>query len=290
MSSPRQESSKAAEQAARFIIEQCKKLVGARHLQGRRRPPLHSVAESPALQLIAGTRIARLPEAAARALVMWGAGFPVKSLEIVPEPELVLSLQASGRRCVSLLRHGTSDPRHPGPFEFAVHDLVHLWNFAAPPHYTEQVGFFSALQQALEAPQWRRLEATLDDVWRADRAHVLADMNGSAIFLFAVLKMKLKMAARRSAARGAGAVPPHRGALTPRELEVFEGLLETLLDAAGLFGLERDAAFRTSARRDDPNQAALLSGWFDARGRARLSSAAYQRWQRLTVAAKLLAR
>lgn len=41
------------------------------------------------------------------------------------------------------------------------------------------------------------LERGLDDTWRAERDYVIAHMNGSAVFLFAALKMRLNMAVRR---------------------------------------------------------------------------------------------
>ena len=41
------------------------------------------------------------------------------------------------------------------------------------------------------------LDRELDDRWRADRDDIIADMNGSAVFLLAALKMRLGLAARR---------------------------------------------------------------------------------------------
>ena len=41
------------------------------------------------------------------------------------------------------------------------------------------------------------LDRALDDPWRADRDYIIADMNGSAVFLLAALKMRLGLAALR---------------------------------------------------------------------------------------------
>jgi hypothetical protein len=41
------------------------------------------------------------------------------------------------------------------------------------------------------------LDRELDDRWRADRDYIIDDMNGSAVFLLAALKMRLTLAARR---------------------------------------------------------------------------------------------
>lgn len=41
------------------------------------------------------------------------------------------------------------------------------------------------------------LEQELDDTWRAERDYVIADVNGSAVFLLPALKTNLSMAGRR---------------------------------------------------------------------------------------------
>ena len=89
------------------------------------------------------------------------------------------------------------------------------------------------------------LDRELDDTWRADRDYVIADMNGSAVFLFAALKMKLKMAVRR-------------------RLAPAEPALDVLLRAMDLPDDVRDAARGVSARRDRPAEARRLLGHFEA--------------------------
>jgi len=91
-------------------------------------------------------------------------------------------------------------------------------------------------------------------------------MNGSAIFLFAALKMKLRMAARRLLARRRGAPAPSAGALTAEERDAAGPLLETLIEGLGLPETLRADAHAVSARRDSPEAARHLLGWFEAGG------------------------
>ena len=100
-----------------------------------------------------------------------------------------------------------------------------------------------------------------------------ADVNGSAAYLFALLKMKLKMAARRKLARSAGVAAPLGGALSPREQALFEELEAILYESLGLSSALARAARATTARRDVPRAAALVREEFRARGRAVLGTA-----------------
>jgi hypothetical protein len=150
-------------------------------------------------------RLRGVPEPVVRGLFAWDRGErPVDLLFEVPPARRVLALQARGRRCVCLLddaaarEHG--DPRHPTGLAFALHDLCHLEKFVAPEHHAGQIGFFRLVERALETPALAALDRELDDAWRADRDYVLADMNGSAVFLLAALKMRLTLAVRRRGA------------------------------------------------------------------------------------------
>ena len=78
-------------------------------------------------------------------------------------------------------------------------DRIYLEKFVTPEHHAGQVGFFRIVQRALEAPAMRALDDALDDTWRADRDYIIADMNGSAVFLFSILKMRVGMAGPRTA-------------------------------------------------------------------------------------------
>jgi hypothetical protein len=102
--------------------------------------------------------------------------------------------------------------------------------------------------------RWDALEATLDAAWITERDHVIADMNGSAAFLYLALKNKLKLAVRRRLARARGA-PSLGGPLCPEEeaacAEAYEELF-ALLDFHG----EALAAARALSRRSDSEEAA----------------------------------
>ena len=251
------------EWAARRLLELLAARSGVRHFQGRRTPPLPCAATTPCVRRFSVERFRRVPDVAARALVGWADGLPAELRTTVPAAEEVLRLQARGRRCVSVL----PEDADRDPLEFLLHDLCHLGKFACSEHYAEQIGFFRTLAAAFASPSFRALEAELDDAFRKDRDHVASDMNGSSVFLFAAFKMKLKMAARRLAARRAGRASPARGPLSASELVVFDEVFERVLDAFGFEGRLREAAIGTSARRDSPLLASLLADHFEEIGR-----------------------
>lgn len=268
------ESADSAELAARYVLELAALHGGAKQFQGARRPELGCRATGSAIRRFATERVYRVPTLAARALVEWAEGAPVELLTHVPEARHVLDLQARGARCVSVLPEGAPTHPHAGRFEFVLHDLCHLGKFVCSEHYPEQVGFFATLRNAFDDPAWRELESELDGEFERDRDHVSTDMNGSSVFLFAVFKMKLKMAARRLFARRRGVAPVEEGALSAGEFEVFRDLLDRALGALGFEGQLRTAALQTSARRDVPEMAALLADHFRNMGLGILSRGA----------------
>jgi len=209
----------------------------------------------------------------------WSRGErPVHLLGNIPSSVEVLRLQSIGQRCVSLiedaeaLTHG--DPRHPDGLTFVLHDLCHLEKFVDPEHRVGQVGFFDTVLRATKTPAWAALQAPFDAEWEADRDYVFSDMNGSAIFLFAALKMKVRMAVRRQVARARGSDPRVGGSLDPVEQTAFDEAEQNLLALLGLHGPLQDAGVKVSARRDHPEGARQLLEVFEARGRAILGSEA----------------
>ena len=218
-------------------------------------------------------RLCNVCDDAVRGVAAWQAGLPVTLLARVPEPRTLLELQARGARCVSLLPPGVSTEPHADALEFLLHDLRHVGKFADPEFYTEQAGFFDVFLHALEQPKWIGLETELDTAWISDRDHVLADMNGSSVFLFAALKMRLKMAARRKVSARLARPAPSEGVLSADEHREFAGLLGELLDAIEFQGELRHAAVVTSTRRDCPRVAALLAAHFRAQGKSVLGRA-----------------
>lgn len=268
----------AATEVAHFLVAGVRAAHGPRWNQGPRQQPWPVAAGAdPAIAVVAQRRLCGVPEPAAHAVWAWHQGRrPVHLLKDIPSPRQVLRWQALGHRCVSILpdaivrAHG--DLRHPDGLSFALHDLCHLEKFVEPEHHVGQVGFFARLAHAMESDDWQALENGFDATWERDRDYVLADMNGSAIFLFAALKMKLKMAVRRHVGLARGHTVP-AGPLDPEERQVYEARRERLLELLGLAEAARDDARRVSARRTEPAAAARLLAWFEGAGQQALSAA-----------------
>lgn len=242
-----------AETTAAFLLERVRAARGAMWDEGRGRVQPPSPPSGPALQTFAERRVRGLPEDVVRGLFAWDRGErPVDLLFEVPAARRVLALQARGRRCVCLVEDAAArahgDPRHPDGLTFALHDLCHMEKFVTPEHHAGQVGFFRIVERALGTPAVIALDRELDDTWRADCDYVIADMNGSAVFLFAALKMKLTMAMRR-------------------RRQPVEPALEVLLRAMDLPDDVRDAARAVSPRRDRPAEARRLLDHFEAEAR-----------------------
>jgi hypothetical protein len=218
------------------------------------------------VRFFAEQRLHRVSTAVARALLAWADGFPVELMTEVPPAAAVLALQAEGRRCVSLLPDGTPTHPHADALAFTIHDLCHFDKFVDPEHHRGQVGFFECLHLAVHRRAWAQFESNFDPTFIRDWHHVAADMNGSAVFLFAALKMKLKMGVRRQVAADEGRRPDEGGALTPSEAGAYGAFLEDLLELLGLHGEVAEAARRTSTRRDDPIAACALLGHFEEVG------------------------
>jgi hypothetical protein len=267
-----------AELASSYIAERVRRASGSRWLQGRRNPPLPCDHPSPSVRLFAEHRLRLLPEAVPRALLAWSKGERrVDLLFHVPSARDVLALQARGRRCVSLLDDAddaddvTSAAPHKDGLAFAVHDLCHLEKFADPAQHTAQVGFFAAVHRALDDPRFQELEASLDPRWAEDRGYVIADMNGSAVFLFLALKSKLKIAVRRSLAGIDRSAEAAASPLSPEERRAFEGAVDVLLATLGLEGPVADAARSLATRGGAPDAEVKLYQFFYAAGEAALS-------------------
>jgi hypothetical protein len=259
-----------AETTAAFLLDRVRAARGPQWNEGAARVAPGAPPSGPALRTFAERRVRGVPEDVVRGLFAWDAGArPVDLLFEIPTARGVLARQARGRRCVCLvqdaaaLAHG--DPRHPDGLAFALHDLCHLEKFVAPEHHAGQVGFFRAVDAALDAPALVALDAALDDTWRSERDYVIADMNGSAVFLFAALKMKLNMAVRRRLARAAGRPAPTAGPLDDGERAAVQPALDVLFEAMDLPADLREGARAVSTRRDRPADARRLLDHFEAR-------------------------
>jgi hypothetical protein len=258
-----------AETTARFLLERVRTVRGRLWDQGARPVVEHPAGE--ALRVFASRRVRGVPEAVATGLLAWArGGRPARLVGRIPSAPEILRRQSRGQRYVSLIddeaarAHG--DPRHPDGLSFALHDLCHLEKFVAPPHHRGQIGFFRAVARALDDPALVALEATFDEQWRRDRDYVIADMNGSAIFLFALLKMRVNMAVRRRLAATRGGPAPIAGPLDHQERAALRPALLTLFQALGLPPALMPSAFAVSARQDSPNEARRLLEHFEAEG------------------------
>lgn len=265
------------ERVAEYVLERVREQSPHTWRQAARRPAPNSdvtLADGvgPHARVFRDVRVLGISELAVRGLELVGAGFPVVIRDEPFTAAGVLALQARGARCVSLLPRGTvTPPPHADGLAFVLHDLCHLAKFADAAHYVEQVGFFDAVQRAFASETWRTVEQNLDAEWRAARDAVVSDMNGSVVFLFVQLKMKLKMAARRNLGAQRGVPARVSGSLDDGELAEFERLLAPLLDAFGFAPDVRAAALVTSARRDSLEAATRLATHFAERGRAVLA-------------------
>ncbi len=258
-----------AELACAYVIDRVQRAHGSRWLQGARRPPMVAGRDSPLVLMFAAHRLACIEAAVARALVAWARGERrVHLLFAVPPALHVLGWQARGERCVSLLPDGASTAPHADGLAFALHDLCHLEKFVEPEHHLGQTGFFSALHAAMTSAAWASFVGRFDEELVREVDHVAADMNGSAIFLFAALKMKLKMASRRKRARARGSLEPTHGPLDPAEARAYEEHEEQLFDLLGLTGQARAAAQVVSTRRDAHAASCVLLAHFEERASA----------------------
>jgi hypothetical protein len=253
------------ERVCEFVLASVQSRAGTRALQGARIPPLACRSGSPLVRFFAERRLCRVPTAVAHALVAWADGFPVTLLTRVPSPDEVLELQSVGERCVSILSDDVETAPHANALEFALHDLCHLDKFIDPEHHLGQVGFFAKLRAARAHADWPAFESLFDVAFQRDFAHVSADMNGSAVFLFAALKMRLKMAARRRYNVDANCLRTS-GPLDEAEEQSYRAAEGDLFELLGLRGDLADAGRNTSTRRGDPRSAMKLLCYFEEAG------------------------
>jgi hypothetical protein len=263
-----------AEETAAFLVARVRAARGRRWDEGAWPMPLARDVPTPALEVFATRRVRGVSPTIARGLLAWArAERPADLLRDAPTPREVLERQARGRRCVSLLdddaARARGNPLHPDGLSFALHDLAHLEKLVAPAHYLGQVGFFRCMRRALAHPEMAALEATFDAAWIADRDYVVADMNGSAVFLFSVLKMRLAMAVRRRHARAEGRAAPTEGGLDAQERAAAAPALATLFAAMGLPAQLGEEARLVSANRLHPEHARRLLAYFEGEAEPR---------------------
>ncbi len=251
--------------ACAFVAEQARASAPHKWLQGARKPPFACDVDAADVRLFALQRVRSVPESAARGLVEAAHGRrPLHVLDRIVSSSELLAMQARGERCVSIL----TGAQAADPLDFAIHDLCHLEKFVDEESYAGQVGFFASVHRGNVEERFSHL----DEKWKKDLEHVVADMNGSPVFLFAALKMKLKMAARREVARTRGTPENVGGVLDADEENVFERLLDELFDAIAFPAEGRRAGRAVSAKRDAPPDAMWLQNYFTSLGERELAT------------------
>jgi hypothetical protein len=240
-----------------YLIEQTKRRAGPIWRQGRRISALSHVS-SPSLDLIAEQRLYKIPEPAAQALCAWSLEQRcVELLFAVPTPLEILTLQAQGKRCVSLVADELIPKNYKDGADFICHDLCHLEKFYDPKQHNAQRGFFSMLLRLLANPEWRVLDATLDQAWREVSAHVIADMNGSPLFLWTVFKAGLRPALHRLEHPGVR-FDPHIESLR------YQEVLAKVCDWMGLAGeAKQDAILVSDCSHHHREESVRLQQYFD---------------------------
>ncbi len=256
-----------AERVARFLLERTQSKYGPRWKQGARKAPFEVPAELPAVAEVAQHRLHTVPEDVAQGIAAFARGDRKLVLyDRVLEPLEVLELQAQGIRCASLLAAEVPTAPHEDARAFLLHDLCHLEKFVDPDFHLEQVGFFDTVFRATQKPEWEAFVASFDETFRRDFEAVVCDMNGSAIFLLAALKMKLKMATRR---RLSGAV---FGPLDERELAAYVVEEQSLFDLMALPDSFREDASKITTKRDAQESAIRVRDYFSEIGSTVLSA------------------
>lgn len=253
------------EWVAHYVLWRVVANQGRRIYQGALNPRLSCRFTHGPIAFFAGHQLKGLKLPVHQALVGWAdQARPAILTCDVPTPIQLLAMQAKGRRYVSLVRDGTDTGKHADPLAFVVHDLCHIEKFADPQHYVEQVGFFSALYQAVTHRDWPELDAEFDGLWPEERDYVLADMNGSAIFLFLALKSRIRAATRR--AYGVDKAQQSTPDVEGRYFELFAQVIrwmslpESLYDDAMVFsarGIELQAGNRLRAHFSEAGKAVL---------------------------------
>lgn len=269
---PSGEPVEAAEQVATFVLQWSERLHGRRVFVGKRRDVLaeHGIRRrlGSSIDRLADQGVRGLSEDARRVVLGLHAGTHHAEISSGPfAARHVIALQAAGRRCISLLPEDAPRGPYQSPLAFAAHDLEHLAQFFAPAHFWGQLGFFQRLHGALDDGLGGLL-SDHDQAFGDDVNRVGADTNGSSVFAFASLVMKLKMAARRALARRTGTVRTH-GALTSEEEAAFAPELERLVAAFRMPNELLPMAARVGTRRADHEAGVAVLRYFESVGAAK---------------------
>jgi hypothetical protein len=256
-----------AQRVAELLLREARVVHGQALWSGRVHSPGSEFSDESALGLLATHRLRGLAEPARLAVVGLARGTHHARVEERPfTAREVLALQAEGRRCVSLMPPGAPLGPYPSAFAFAAHDLDHLAQLFDPLHFAGQLGFFRMLHEGVETGMAGLFERH-DPKLVTDIETVGADTNGSAVFAFASLVMKLKMATRRRFGRTTG-ILREKGPLSEDEERAFEPDFEALCAVFRLGGTLPEAARLVGTRREHKEAGLALLGHFEGLGKA----------------------
>lgn len=254
------------ERIASYVLGEVRKRARRKTFQRPRKEPFLYAGEHPDVRAFSTRVIFGVSDDEARAIVeIANKHRPAVLLRQKATEVEILALQSRGQRCISIVDEGTDTQPHADPLAFTLHDLSHLEKFCDPVHHLEQVGFFDAYHRAYCSDPFRLFVARYDETFQKDLGAVACDMNGSSVFLFAALKMKLKMAVRRQIERISGEKVPE-GPLSEKEWTRYEEAENEWLEILELRGEIGEAARAVSAKRDRPDLAVKLRDHFHARG------------------------
>lgn len=261
-----------AERVASLLLREARVAHGDALFTGRTDTRPDEFPPGTALAELASHRLRGLAEPARAAAIGIARGTHPARVEARPfTAREVLALQSEGRRCVSLLPPGSPLGPYPSAFAFAAHDLDHLAKFFDPTHFAGQLGFFRMLHAGVSSGL-AGLFARHDDKLVTDIETVGADTNGSSVFAFASLVMKLKMASRRRHGRITGIVR-EKGPLSEDEERAFSPDFEALCVVFHLNAELGEAARLVGTRREHRDAGRALLEHFEryARDRPRSS-------------------
>lgn len=183
-----------------------------------------------------------IPLSVAQSLCAWGSGrYPLQLLTTIPTPNGVLSMQAQGYRCLSMLIeeqqicHFVEEGRDV--LGFIVHDLIHADHFFADPEKARaQIQFCKKILQVQELPSIQKMLLS-DEKFRSEFHYLMSDMNSVPLHLLKTLKAILLGYYKRQEGLAMTAPLPSD---TERE---FLHLFETVLHPWG-FSIEAHFAAR----------------------------------------------
>ena len=153
-------------------------------------------------------RLHRIPDSVSICLEQFYAGRrPLRLIYRIPEPQDLLTMQADGVRCVSVLtslRLLSQVYGHRDCLDMLLHDFAHMEKFVEAGRYWQQVGFFEFLQSSVSPRHFRHWRSSYGRRWELSWFYISSDMNAVANHMILTLKAQLMVAMARSTLLQAG--------------------------------------------------------------------------------------